>query len=124
MSDRERLLFSVDRWLEQNLTSRVEYWLAENAKKQLWYLGSMPAWLSSGHSGWERVDADLIYDMKGKYCCPAALHDIWAKAVILHPSKQLAANTPFDPDVARLLKLSEADLAALLNGRYVDNAPA
>ena len=49
------LVIDVQRWLARNTTAAVESWLAQNAQRRMWKLGSLPPLMLALGQHWERL---------------------------------------------------------------------
>lgn len=93
--------FYVDRWrwLKENRTERWQFWVEENAKQKLYYLGCMPPQMIDFHKQWQQLAAESIRDWKKLECCPPRFGDqelLTKQTAILHPIKKLR-----DPGIFR-----------------------
>eukprot|EP00746_Dinoflagellata_sp_MGD_P147762 gnl/MRDRNA2_/MRDRNA2_80078_c0_seq1.p1 gnl/MRDRNA2_/MRDRNA2_80078_c0~~gnl/MRDRNA2_/MRDRNA2_80078_c0_seq1.p1 ORF type:complete len:537 (+),score=83.21 gnl/MRDRNA2_/MRDRNA2_80078_c0_seq1:241-1851(+) len=87
-------IFVADRWrwLRENRTGLIEYWLEENWKKMLWHLGMMPSMILSFQKNWEVLPQELARDWKGHTCCPPKFDGpelLENRSVVLHPFKKV-----------------------------------
>jgi len=76
------------RWVAEERTAKWEYWIRENTKQKLYYLGCMPPQMIVFHKQWQQLTQDVIMDMKGRECCA---ENSFATVLpgILHPVKDL-----------------------------------
>jgi len=85
------LIVNRSRWLHENRTAQIEYWLEQNWKKPLWYLGSLPPLILSFQKNWEILPAEFARDWKGHSCCPPRYHNSELfdnRSTVLHPFKE------------------------------------
>ena len=95
-------------WLDQKRREGLERWLAENKRKKLWHLGSMPPLMTEFAGEWEHLPPDLVIDNKRDTFAANSTTAIQKGGVLLHPVKdprfvyeqriwlQVTINTEFD----------------------------
>lgn len=79
------------RWISEERTAKWEYWVRQNAKRKLYYLGCMPPQMIVFHQQWQHLSDEIIMDMKGRECCHRG--DFALEPGILHPVKTVQNNT-------------------------------
>ena len=86
------MLVNISAWIAANTTQRVEMYLAQNAVKKLWHLGSMPPLMIVLAGKWAQLPG--IADGKGSNCESVGRY---RGSLLVHPFKERCLFLPVPP---------------------------